>query len=187
MKYVDLERGIILNEIERSNFKQLPCGTKLVKCGRSYKIEQLDLVPIDDQLAVPIAIFNLKGYKTKYCCAGHLDEGVAWSYIKFEDPIFKNEEAIETDDVKVIGNELISIDEDKKTIRVSDRLDRERDLIKVQKYIDDFCQLMLRWALALPYKPKEIKVEDIGIIATDNIPRMGTFIDENTMLLGDKK
>lgn len=193
MKYVDLKKGIILNEIERGNFNEFPYGTKLIECDGEYTIEPLELVPIDDQLAVPITILNLKGYKTDQCCAGHLDEGAAFSYIRFIEPIFKDEKLYiieEDEDIRIQDNISITIDDDMKTIRIAEYLDRDNDLIKIQKDIDNFCQLILRWALALPDKtkePTEIKVEDIGIIPTNAIPRMGAFINENIMLLGDKK
>lgn len=188
MKYVDLEKGIILNEIERGNFNEYPYGSKLVESKTDgFRIEPLNLTPIDDQLAVPIAILNLKGYKTDQCCAGHLDEGVAWSYVRFVEPIFKDQQFCCPKGKNIKDNVLMSIDDDFKTIRVAECNNNTVRLPKIQKMIDDFCQTILKWALDLPYKPKEIRVEDIGVIATDDIPRMGTFIDENTMLLGDKE
>lgn len=188
MKYVDLDKGIILNEIERGNFNEYPYGSKLVESKTDgFRIEPLNLTPIDDQLAVPIAILNLKGYKTDQCCAGHLDEGVAWSYIRFVEPIFREHQFCCPKGTNIKDNVLMSIDDDFKTIRIAECNNNTVRLPKIQKMIDDFCQTILKWALDLPYKPKEIKVEDIGIVATDDIPRMGTFIDENTMLLGDKR
>lgn len=171
MKYVDLEKGIILNEIERGNFSEYPYGSKLVVSkADGFRIEPLNLIPIDDQLAVPIAILNLKGYKTEQCCAGHLDEGIAGSYISFIDPIFKEQQICCPKGTNIKDNVLIYIDEDFRTIRVAECNNTTVvRLTKIQKMIDEFCMAILKWALELPYKPTEIKVEDMGIIPTDTI------------------
>ena len=41
-------------------------------------------VQIDDLIAPTIRTLNLKGYKTAWCCSGHVKEGFDSAYILFE-------------------------------------------------------------------------------------------------------
>ena len=41
-------------------------------------------VQIDDLIATTIQTLNLKGYKTAWCCSGHVKEGFDSAYIQFE-------------------------------------------------------------------------------------------------------
>ena len=41
-------------------------------------------VQIDDLIAQTIRTLNLKGYKTAWCCSGHVKEGFDSAYIQFE-------------------------------------------------------------------------------------------------------
>ena len=41
-------------------------------------------VQIDDLIAPTIQILNLKGYRTAWCCSGHVREGFDSAYIQFE-------------------------------------------------------------------------------------------------------
>ena len=52
--------------------RRIPCGN----CGSN-------LVEIDELYIVIIKILNQKGYKTAYCCSGHIYENLPQSYILF--------------------------------------------------------------------------------------------------------
>ncbi len=41
-------------------------------------------VQIDDLIAQTIQTLNLKGYRTAWCCSGHVKEGFDSAYIQFE-------------------------------------------------------------------------------------------------------
>lgn len=71
-------------------------------CQRSYEITVLrgniacpkcegNLVEIDDLLAPTILLLNHKGYKTQYCCSGHLclDQPRVHTYVVFDDAILR--------------------------------------------------------------------------------------------------
>lgn len=65
------------------------------RCGKFYKgqIDKEDrcedifcrghLVEIDENIIMPIKILNEKGYKTAYCCAGHVESLYCGGYIAF--------------------------------------------------------------------------------------------------------
>jgi len=46
-----------------------------------------DVVEIDELFVLPIRILNQKGYKTKYCCSGHMIDEYINSYISFDDNV----------------------------------------------------------------------------------------------------
>lgn len=152
MKFVDLENGIILNGIEQGNYIEYPNITVL---DDEFKITQSEFVLIDDQLVVPILILNKKGYKTEYCCSGHIEENAVFSYIRFVEPIFKYKGIIEPNGINLRNLNIIQIDEDLRTIRVSNKINKENlSLIDINKYINEFCDIILKWAMELPDREK---------------------------------
>ena len=48
------------------------------------KCSSYDMVEIDDLILPIIKILNQKGYKTEYCCSGHLTERDTNTYIVFD-------------------------------------------------------------------------------------------------------
>ena len=56
--------------------RKIPCGN----CGSS-------LVKIDELYIAIIKLLNQKGYKTTYCCSGHIYEKLPQSYILFGEGI----------------------------------------------------------------------------------------------------
>lgn len=65
------------------------------KCNEFYIGKHIDeicpkifcltpLVEIDDNMVVPIKILNSKGYKTAYCCSGHIERNIFGGYIAFK-------------------------------------------------------------------------------------------------------
>jgi hypothetical protein len=55
-------------------------------CNHYTKFIELDI-----NLAEIVSILNKKGYRTAYCCEGHINgEGISFTYIVFEDVYFKD-------------------------------------------------------------------------------------------------
>ena len=54
----------------------------------TYRVGKCDclgeVVEIDDLCIDAIILLNKKGWTTKFCCSGHLDEGLTATYIYFE-------------------------------------------------------------------------------------------------------
>ena len=59
-----------------SSTRKKPCGN----CGNK-------LIKIDELYIVIIKILNQKGYRTTYCCSGHIYEKLPQSYILFDEGI----------------------------------------------------------------------------------------------------
>ena len=62
------------------------------ECGAVYKEETKrcsDILcdgyvfEVDELMIMPIKILNKKGYKTQFCCSGHIDRGYCGGYIAF--------------------------------------------------------------------------------------------------------
>lgn len=174
MKFVNLEKGIILNAVQQGNFVEFPSVTSL---DENNNIEQLDFELIDDQLVVPLIILNKKGYTTEYSCSGHIEENAAFSYIRFVEPIFKYSIVVNPRpnvDLKNFGT--IQIDEDLRTIRISNTINKENlSLIDINKYINEFCSIILQWSIELPDKERAIS---LSYEISNNYKKLKPFSEE---------
>jgi len=58
-------------------------------------IPDSEIIEVDDDIAEAISILNKKGYKTEYCCSGHISANKYYSMIC--DKCFLNEEKLKED------------------------------------------------------------------------------------------
>jgi hypothetical protein len=76
-----LHSEIHLNNRSRELYKN-----GLMKAGACRLCSSSDPIILDSRIAKTIQVLNMKGYRTKFCCHGHLYlDGVAQPYIAFED------------------------------------------------------------------------------------------------------
>lgn len=147
MKWVNLEKGIIADGYGCRDSVDAPHIGTLNENG---KYELLDMIILDDLMITPILLLNKKGYKTEWCCSGHVYEYGNSGYIRFIDDIFIYNRVINPNDkLDLYDNRYLYID-DNRTIRAKDDKKDNMTLRELNKSILDFNAEILKWALSLP-------------------------------------
>ena len=77
-RYLCLKCGEVYNE----SFQPPPKSKNYIFCPKSSCIGKV--VEVDELMIPTIKELNSKGYKTAFCCSGHLFEPASDCYIKFE-------------------------------------------------------------------------------------------------------
>ncbi len=147
MKWVNLEKGIIADGYGYRDSVDAPHIGTLDENGN---YELLDMIILDDLMITPILLLNNKGYKTEWCCSGHVYEHGNRGYIRFIDDIFIYNRVIKPNDkLYLYDNRYLYIDGNR-TIRSKDDKKDNMTLRELNKSILDFNAEILKWALALP-------------------------------------
>lgn len=148
MKWVNIEHGIITDGFEFDGAMEPPHIKTIENDGKS---RILDMVVIDDLMIEPIILLNKKGYRTEWCCSGHLHENCSAGYIRFTDSIFKYDYVLRPNkDIDLDTNEYILVD-DCKTIRAN-ICEENMTTKEIVDSIIGFNTNVLKWAIALPNK-----------------------------------
>lgn len=147
MKWVNIEKGIITDGFGCRGSLDAPYISTIDENGN---YSSLDMIELDDLMITPILLLNKKGYKTEWCCSGHVYEHGNTGYIRFIDNIFMYNYVIKPNGkINLNNNKYLYID-DNKTIRAKDDKKDTMTLRELNKSIMDFNMEILKWALALP-------------------------------------
>lgn len=147
MKWVNLEKGIITDGFGCRDSLDAPYISTIDENGN---YSSLDMIVLDDLMITPILLLNKKGYKTEWCCSGHVYEHGNTGYIRFIDDIFIYEQVIKPNDkLDLYDNKYLYIDGNR-TIRAKDDRKDKMTLKELNKSILDFNAEILKWSLLLP-------------------------------------
>ena len=120
------------------------------------------VVEIDELFVPVITKLNKKGYKTKYCCSGHLHEELVNSYIMFDERnsylyqdhfnSLPNGFTLEVNTKTSRKNEMV------KTLVIRKYFDKKKSYKELLKDITDGAISLLEWAEGLP-SLKQTKID----------------------------
>ena len=77
-----------MTSINYISFHRIKKGGKETKCLNEEC--NGEMFECDEEMAIPIAILNKKGYTTRYCCSGHLYQTLCRGYIAFANGVELN-------------------------------------------------------------------------------------------------
>lgn len=147
MKWVNIEKGIIADGYGCRGSLDAPYISAI---DENDNYSSLDMIILDDLMITPILLLNKKGYKTEWCCSGHVYEHCNTGYIRFIDDIFMYKDVIKPNGrIDLNDNKYIYID-GTKTIRSKDDRKDKMTLVELNKSILDFNAEILKWVLSLP-------------------------------------
>ena len=154
-KYICKKEGVYIcmkcgNQYFKKELKKIKHKNSSIKIPIKEEICCLsNTLNIDKLMAKTIFILNNKGYKTKYCCAGHKYNSFPDTYLFFEKPLEPHLKPIfmSYDTYEETKNNKITKIEDYRVIRYY-----YNDKTNIQDKIKDINHRLLIWALELPSK-----------------------------------
>lgn len=136
------------NQYSKKELKKIKDKNNLIKNVTKEEICCLtNTLNIDKLIAKTIFILNSKGYKTKYCCAGHKQFSSPDTYLFFEEPLEPHLKPTFMD------YDVYEESKDNKVTKVEDyRVIRHyyNNKVNIQDRIKDINHKLLIWALELP-------------------------------------